>query len=157
HPFPWFNLGMTHNHLGNYKEAIPALEKSMALSKPFESTVRKLYAMLVNSYWQLGEQDAARANLDAGLTRFPNDPELLFRAAQMYHNLGDPAHAEQVYLKLLNSREVGHIDSLDVSMTTYKALQNLGTVYMDMGRPEQAERCFLRAIEHYPQFIPAWH
>jgi len=66
HPFPWFNLGMTHNHWGEFKEAIPALEKSLSLSKPHESTVRKLYAMLVNSYWQLGAKDAARANPCSG-------------------------------------------------------------------------------------------
>ncbi len=53
---------------------------------------------------------------------------------------GKLASAERCNVTLLTARETGHIDSLDVSMTTFKAHHNLSLIYQDMGRFGEAER-----------------
>jgi|GEM_PF-1535481 len=156
HPFVLFNIGMTAYHLKDFDQALPALERCLALSKPHESTVRKVYAMLAGCH--LGKEDIAKAVavVEQGLKRFPHDPELLFRAGIIYREAGNLEAAEQSYLKLLTAREVGHIDSIDVTMTGYKAHHNLALIYMDMGRFEEAEAQWQAAVRDNPAFVPSW-
>ncbi|MBV9470717.1 MAG: tetratricopeptide repeat protein, partial [Abitibacteriaceae bacterium] len=150
------NIGMTAYHLKDFDQALPALERCLALSKPHESTVRKVYAMLAGCH--LGKEDIAKAVavVEQGLKRFPHDPELLFRAGIIYREAGNLEAAEQSYLKLLTAREVGHIDSIDVTMTGYKAHHNLALIYMDMGRFEEAEAQWQAAVRDNPAFVPSW-
>ncbi len=156
HPFPRFNKGMTHHHLRNFDLAIEALEKSLSLSKPHESTVRKIYAMLASCHLERGEAQRAKERIEEGLTLTPRDPELLFRAGAVYRTLGDMAAAERSYLQLMNARETGHIDSLDVSMTGFKAHHNLALLYQDMQRWPEAETQWRGALQHNPEFVPSW-
>jgi tetratricopeptide (TPR) repeat protein len=80
----------------------------------------------------------------------------LFRAGNIYREAGDLPAAEQSYLLLLNEREQGHIDSLDVSTTGFKAHYNLALVYRDMHRLADAERAFQTAVDLEPRFVPSW-
>ncbi len=155
HPFVWFNIGMTAHHLKDWPKAIHALERSLELSKAHESTVRKVFAMLANSYLEHGEREKAKERLETGLARFPHDPELLFRAGILYRELGELEAAEKSYLHLLNHRESGHIDSLDVSMTTYKAHHNLALLFLDMGRLPEAEAQWKAGLTYSPDFSPS--
>ena len=155
HPFVLFNIGMTAFYMKELDKAQAALEECLAVSKPHESTVRKVYAMLAGCHEQKGDHAGARARLEAGLSLYPRDPELLFRAGNVYRELGDLAKAEQSYFKLLNEREEGHIDSLDVTMTTYKARHNFALVYQDMGRFGEAEKQWLAALQAHPEFVPS--
>src|ERR1700722_3963540 len=125
-------------------------------NKPQESTVRKVYAMLAGCCFEKRDFDGARIAVDTGLELTPNDPELLFRAGNLYRELGDPAAAERFYLRLLHSRESGHIDSLDVTMTTYKAHHNLALIYQDMGRFAEAENHWRAALADNAAFGPSW-
>ena len=156
HPFVLFNLGMTAHHLKDYAKAIASLERCLAVSKPHESTVRKVYAMLAGSHLERGELERAKQRLEEGLRLFPQDPELLFRAGILYRELGNLPAAEMSYLNLLNARETGHIDSLDVSMTGFKARHNLALIYQDMGRPAEAEAQWTAAVQENPTFTPSW-
>jgi glycosyltransferase involved in cell wall biosynthesis/tetratricopeptide (TPR) repeat protein len=155
HPFVLFNIGMTAFHMKDFDKAIPALERSLSLSKPHESTVRKLYAMLAGCALETHDFMGAKRWIEQGLSIYPKDPELLFRAGIIYREVGDLAKAEQSYLKLLNEREVGHIDSLDVTMAGYKAHHNLALVYLDLGRPTDAETELIRATQLQPSFVPS--
>lgn len=155
HPFVWFNYGMTHFHLKNHHEALTALEKCLAISGPNESTLRKVYAMLAGCQMELGGWDGAKRYLEEGLKRYPRDPELLFRAGGFFRTMGDVDRAEWCYRTLLTAHERGHIDSLDVSMTTYKGCHNLALVLTDRGRMEEAEALFRQALSHQPRFGPS--
>ncbi|RYZ76017.1 MAG: tetratricopeptide repeat protein, partial [Proteobacteria bacterium] len=64
--------------------------------------------------------------------------------------------AASSYLKLFNDRETGHIDSLDVTMTGFKAHHNLALIYLDMGCPEAAEHHFRQAVADNRTFLPSW-
>jgi glycosyltransferase involved in cell wall biosynthesis len=156
HPFVLFNIGMTAYHLKEFDKAVPALEECLSRSKPQESTVRKVYAMLAGCALAQGDIAVAKQWAEAGLDWFPNDPELLFRAGIIYREIGDLASAERSYLKLLTQREVGHLDSLDVSMTGFKAHHNLAFIYQDMNRPLEAERHWRAALNDNRSFVPSW-
>lgn len=156
HPFVHFNIGMTHHHLKNYDLAIPALRRSLELSKPYESTVRKVYAMLAGCHLDKGETAEAREWLDKGLALFPADPEMLFRGGNVYKEAGDIAAAERCLTQVLANRETGHIDSIDVSMTGYKARHNLALLYQETGRYAEAETHWRAALSENPGFVPSW-
>src|SRR6185437_5053401 len=87
---------------------------------------------------------------------YPHDPELLFRGGIIYRECGDLPRAEESYLKLFTNRATGHIDSIDVTMTTYKARHNLALIYQDMGKLADAEAQFREALKHQPGFVPSW-
>ena len=156
HPFVHFNIGMTHFHLKNHDQAISALERCLELSKPHESTVRKVYAMLASSHQQRRDMAQAKECLEQGLRLFPLDPELLFRAGVIHADAGDADAAEQYYLRLMTQSESGHLDSIDVSITGYKAHHNLAVLYRDSERLEEAENQWLAALRAKPDFVPSW-
>lgn len=156
HPFVLFNIGMTAFHMKDYAKAVPALERCLALSKPQESTVRKVYAMLAGCALDTRDFLDAKRWVEQGLAQFPKDPELLFRAGIIYREIGDLNKAEESYVKLLTDREVGHIDSLDVTMTGHKAHHNLALIYQDMGRWTDAESQWRSAVTKASTFIPSW-
>jgi glycosyltransferase involved in cell wall biosynthesis/protein-L-isoaspartate O-methyltransferase len=155
HPFVLFNIGMTAYHLKEYERAREALEMCLERSKPRESTVRKAYAMLAGCYRELKCLDQAVETIERGLRYFPHDPELLFRAGIIYRETGNLERAAASYEKLLKKREVGHIDSLDVSLASYKAHHNLGIIYLDMGRLAEARKQWQSALECNARFEPS--
>ena len=157
HPFPRFNYGMTYYHWKDYNMAIQKFQECLDRSGPRESTLRKVYAMLSGCYLGIGDLENARRAIDTGLSLTPADPELLFRAGNLRRSLSDPAAAEMFYMRLLNSRESGHIDSLDVTMTTYKLKHNLALTLQDMNRLTEAEAYWRSALADNPTFAPSWH
>jgi hypothetical protein len=52
--------------LGQVREALPLLQRSLARSQPRDSIVRKLYALIVQCHRHLGEHDQALAACRAG-------------------------------------------------------------------------------------------
>jgi glycosyltransferase involved in cell wall biosynthesis len=156
HPFVLFNIGMTAYHTKDFERALPALKRCLEVAKPRESIVRKVYAMLAGCYLEQGDLPQARATIERGLELFPRDPELLFRGGIVYREIKDLNAAERCYVTLLNGRETGHIDSLDISMTSFKAHHNLALIYLDMPRPVEAERHWRAAVQAHPRFVPSW-
>lgn len=156
HPFVLFNIGMTAYHTKDFSKAESALRECLERSGPQESTVRKVYAMLAGCRLEQGDVSGAREWVERGLTLHPHDPELLFRAGIIYRESGELEKARQSYLTLLSAREVGHIDSLDVTMTGFKAHHNLALIYQDEGNWQGAERHFRTAVNLEAQFVPSW-
>jgi glycosyltransferase involved in cell wall biosynthesis len=155
HPFVLFNISMTAFHMKDFATAIPMLEKCLGLCKPNESIVRKIYAMRAGSALETNDIQGAVHWVQRGLALFPRDPELLFRAGIIFREAGDLNGAAVHYNWLLTEREVGHIDSIDVSMTTYKAHHNLAIVLQDMGCLAEAKQNFEAALRYQPDFEPA--
>jgi len=156
HPFVLFNIGMTAYHLKDFEKAEQALRRCLELSKPRESTIRKVYAMLAGCRLERGDSAGAKELVEKGLSLYPHDPELLFRAGIIYGDSGDLQAAERSYLLLLNSHEQDHIDSLDVTMTGFKAHHNLAYIYTRMGQLPAAEQRFKKALEMNNRFVPSW-
>lgn len=156
HPFVLFNIGMTAYHMKEYDKAIVALERCLSISRPQESTVRKVYAMLSGCFSEQGQFEEAKRRVEQGLELYPHDPELLFRAGGIYRELKELPRSERAYRTLLQTRESGHVDSLDVTMTGFKAHHNLALVLCEMGQLPQAEEQFRQASANSPQFTPSW-
>src|SRR5262249_37140194 len=60
-PFTLFNLGWSYLESGKTAESIPYLRRSLELSHPSDSIVRKLYALLTEAHWRLGQKKEALA------------------------------------------------------------------------------------------------
>jgi glycosyltransferase involved in cell wall biosynthesis/Flp pilus assembly protein TadD len=155
-PFTLFNLGSVYQELGRHAEAIPLLRRSLALSRPADSIVRKLYALLAGCHRALGQAEEALRACREGLGVCPGDPELLFVQALLLQERGDPAGAESCLLALLCTEPGPHFASTDAGLKGYKARHNLAILYRRSGRHEEAEAQWRLAVRERPDFLPAW-
>lgn len=156
HSFTLFNFGMTYADMGEHAQAVQALRRSLTASDSSESHVRKIYALLVASLWQLEQYDQAWTLCQEGLTRFPTDAELQFRRGMLSHQFGRLEEAEAAYLAVLGCTEARHFSSLDRGISGFKTRHNLAVVYTDLGRHLEAERQWRMAIEEAPGFRAAY-
>ncbi|MCH8990838.1 MAG: tetratricopeptide repeat protein, partial [Acidobacteria bacterium] len=146
HPFVLFNFGMTHADAGQYEEAVEYLNRSLAVSEPSESHVRKAYALLVNSYAQLKKHEMAWQYCQQGRKLYPKDPELLFREGMLSHHFGRLEEAVRSYQAANQDTDQRHFSSIDRGITSHKARHNLAIVYHDMDRPDLAESQWRQAV-----------
>jgi tetratricopeptide (TPR) repeat protein len=152
-----FHLGWTYWLLGRPAEAWQPLERSLSLSQPGETVVRKTYALLVRCARQLGRQQNAFDVCSMGRKHFPNDPELLFHEGQLRREGGDFAGAEAVLKHLLTSPAENYVTAgVDPSLKGYKGRCALAEVYRDQGRVADAEREFRAVLAEHPELTPAW-
>jgi len=155
-PFCLFNLGCIEQELGHHGQAIAALRRSIELSDPHDSQVRKAWAMVMQMERERGQPQAARAAYDEARAHYPTDPELLFQAGLLYRALGDHQQAERSLLGALQAPEEPYFSSMDPGLRGYKARHNLAVIYLETGRPDQAEEQWRAAIAEAPDFAPAW-
>jgi len=80
----------------------------------------------------------------------------LFRGGIIYKQSSDLERSESCYLRLLTNREIGHIDSVDISISGFKGQHNLASLYLDTNRPEMAVPHFLEAVRQKPDFEASW-
>jgi tetratricopeptide (TPR) repeat protein len=152
-----FHLGWTLYLLGRPADAIPPLQRSLALSQPGQTILRKNYALLVRSLRQLWRQYEAIEVCMKGLAVYPRDPELLFHEGQLRREGGDLAGAERALLKLLSEPlETFVACGLDLGLKSYKGRCALAEVYRDQERIADAEREWRTALAEQPNFTPAW-
>ncbi len=160
-PFILFNLGSILMELGDRDgpakvvEAIPLLRKSLELSHPTDSIVRKLYALLTNAHRRLGDPNPALASCRTGRARFPDDPELLFLEAIILREHGDLNSAERLLAQLTQSKPGAYFASVDQGIRSFKARHHLALVYRQQGRPADAETEWRAVLEEQPAFEPA--
>jgi len=125
HPFVLFNLGMTAHFTDEHEAAIDWLNKSIAVSGPTESHLRKAYALAAGSYKKLGRLAEAADTLETGLATVSDDPELLFLAAQLDAENGNKQRAIARYEKILTLDVSGIFTSFDPGILDYKTKHNL--------------------------------
>jgi tetratricopeptide (TPR) repeat protein len=152
HPFTLFNLGSVLQELGQRNEAIPLLRRSLERSDPRDSIVRKLYALLVSCHRGLHQPQAALAVCREGLTRCPDDAELLFVLSLLLRDEGDAAGAEAALLQLIGSEPGEYFASVDSGLRGHKARHNLAVLYRDQGRHAEAEILWQAALLEQPHF-----
>ena len=107
HPFTLFNLGSVIHEMGKVAEAVPHLRRSLGLSDPADSIVRKLYALLSQCHRELGQADLAAAACRTGLEYYPDDTELLYLDAQYRRAAGDRLAPRHVCCGFSNRRNRG--------------------------------------------------
>ncbi|MBS1707277.1 MAG: glycosyltransferase, partial [Armatimonadetes bacterium] len=84
HSFVLFNMGMTAHYHGDHDKAIESLRRSIELSGPNESHVRKAYSLWGASLRYQERFEEAVDVLSTGLTAIGEDPELRFQRASTY-------------------------------------------------------------------------
>jgi tetratricopeptide (TPR) repeat protein len=155
HPFVLFNLGMTYSDIEQHDEAVNWLRRSLAVSRPDESHVRKVYALLVGSLTHLKRLDEAQQFSQEARQRFPKDPELHFREGNLAHAQGRLLDAVAAYRIALRNDDQRHFSSIDPGITGHKARHNLALVYQELGRDDLAELHWRLVQEERPGFKPS--
>jgi glycosyltransferase involved in cell wall biosynthesis len=155
HSFVLFNFGMTYSFMGDHEQAVQFLQRSLRVSHPSESQVRKAFALLVISLFYLQRFHEASDVCRQGLTLFPHDAELLFRHGLLCHHRGLLEEAERAYLSIFDIREDRQFSSVDRGITGFKTRHNLAQVYRDMNRLDLAEVQWRHAVDAAPSFKPS--
>jgi glycosyltransferase involved in cell wall biosynthesis/Flp pilus assembly protein TadD len=155
-PFNLFNLGWLHIDRGRPDEALPFLRRSLELSAPTDSIVRKLHALITRCHRKAGRPQEALAACRAGLVQCPGDAELLFEEGLLLRGLGDREGAIGCFARLLVSGPGDHFASLDPGIWGYKAHHQLAEIRRDQGDDAAAARHWRQALAERPDFAPAW-
>lgn len=155
HPFALFNMGMTYSDMGEHTRAAEYLERSLKASTSSESHVRKVHALLVHCFDQLGDFPQAERVCRRGLADYPDDPELQFRLGKLSHQTGKLDDARVAFRRVLASRGDRHFTSIDRGVLGYKARFNLALVYQAAKQLDLAEYELRRALDEESEFVAA--
>jgi tetratricopeptide (TPR) repeat protein len=155
-PFTLFNLGSVYQELGQLPQALVALRRSLELSDPGDSIVRKLYALLGQCHRQLGQPAEALAACSQGRQLYPEDAELLYQESSLRYEQGALEQAEACLLRLLTTKEGDHFASIDAGLRGYRARHLLALVCCRQGRLAEAEAQWRAAVAEQPGFVPGW-
>jgi glycosyltransferase involved in cell wall biosynthesis/Tfp pilus assembly protein PilF len=156
HPFTLFNLGSILQEQGRHAEALEALRRSLALSHPSDSIVRKLYGLIAGCHRLLGQLSDALAACQEGRRHYPDDPELLYREGVLHTEQGDLLGAASCLEQLLHSEPPPYFASVSVALRGYQGRHVLADVYRRLGRWEEAERQWRHVVAEQPKFLPGW-
>jgi tetratricopeptide (TPR) repeat protein len=107
-PYILFNLGWAYQELGRVPESLSFLHRSLQLSHPADSIVKKTYALLVQAHWRLGQRNDALAACRAGRARCPADAELLYLEGQLLKDVGQVDGAIAAFRRLVSKNEINH-------------------------------------------------
>jgi len=73
------------------------------------------------------------------------------------HQLRDFAAAEESYRRILDCRtREPYLGSVDTGIAGFKTRHNLAMLYLDAGRPQDAEAQLRQAVTEEPAFVPSW-
>jgi GT2 family glycosyltransferase/tetratricopeptide (TPR) repeat protein len=156
HPFTLFNLGMTHNDIGEYEEASGWLRRSIAASGPGETHVRKAYALLAHALAGAGRVGEAQAACDEGLRQFPLDDELRFRSGVLLLEAGRAAESASAFEDVLARTEERHFTSVVDGLRGYRARQNLALAYAALGELGKAVAQWRAVTQEAPSYRYGW-
>jgi tetratricopeptide (TPR) repeat protein len=154
-PFTLFNLGTVYLDLNKPAEALSLLRRSLQRSRPADSIVRKLYALIVGCHRRLGKPDEALAACREGLGQYPRDAELLFLEGLLQRERGDAAAAESSWRRVLDGNDGAHFGSIDGGLAGPKVRHNLAVLFVDQKRYADAEARWREALAADPSYSPA--
>jgi tetratricopeptide (TPR) repeat protein len=154
--FTLFNLGWTLLDLGKTEEALGHLLAALEHTKPTPSTLRKLYHLLALAYRHHKRTEDALASCREGLTKFPDDPEILCEEGLLLRDQDDLAGAEKSWLRLLDAPRGQYFASEEVGLRGFRTRQLLAEVYRAQQRWTEAEVQWRAALREKAAFEPAW-
>ena len=155
-PFILFNLGAVYQEQNRQRDAIPLLWRSLELSSPTDSIVRKLYVLIAQCHNQLGDFQKSMTAIKQGQSVYPDDVELLFQEGVTLRHLGDVYGAVRAWEQVLKIPPGEHFASLNPGIRSYLTRQNLAIAYQDMKRFDQAEAEWRRIMADHPEYEPGW-
>jgi tetratricopeptide (TPR) repeat protein len=161
-------------------DAIPYLQRSLQLSHPADSIVKKLWALLAVAHQRLGQIEPALAACQMGRVRNPGDAELLFREGQLLAATGNVDAAMGCFRRLVSGQKitteitegtekteefssvssvisvVKSFGSTEVGYTGYLARHELALLYHRKGMDAEVEAEWRAVVEEQPEHLPAW-
>jgi glycosyltransferase involved in cell wall biosynthesis len=154
-PFILFNLGALYHETNRPAEALPLLQRSLQRSRPRDSIVPKLHALIAGCLRRLDRPREALEVCRAG-RELAADDELLFLEALILRELGDAPGAEATFRRLLEGPQAAGFVNGDAGLRGYKARHNLAVIYEETGRAAEAEAQWRVAVAENPLFTAGW-
>lgn len=155
-PFILFNLASSYLELGQPNDALLYAQRSLELSDPSDSIVRKLYSMLARAHRLLAQPAQAIVACTNGRTHYLDDPELLIVEAWAREDLSDFAGAEFCLRRLIDGSEPGdHFASVAAGLRGHLGRHHLAQVLYKQKRFVEAEAQWRTALTSCPEYTPA--
>jgi tetratricopeptide (TPR) repeat protein len=155
-PFILFNLGWSHEDVGEPELALPYLRRSLQRSSPSDSIVRKLFSLIADCHRQLGEPHKALQVCHEGRRYYPDDAQLLFVEALLRREQRDHAGAARTLEYLLAGTESPHFSSVVDGVRGHMARHNLAVIYREMGKVNEAEAQWKQVVADQPNYVQGW-
>src|SRR5205823_5003050 len=145
-PFTLFNLGQVYREQGRNAEALPLFRRSLQGSRPGDSIVRKLYALLAQCHSALGQRQEALAVCREGRAVCPDDVELAFQEGAVRRYLGDREGAEACWRQVLTMPAAEYFASVHMGLRGHLTRHNLAGLCREAGREVEAEAQWRAAL-----------
>jgi len=156
-PFVLFNIGWSYFELSRLPEGLLYLENSLRRSQPHQSITRKLYALLTRLHRRLGQPAEALEVCRKGRAVYPNDAELLYHEGLLLSERGDLPGAEACLTCLLEGQPESYFAiGIDAGLRGYQTRYNLGVIYRDQGKVDQAEAAWRAVLSERADHTAAW-
>jgi glycosyltransferase involved in cell wall biosynthesis/Flp pilus assembly protein TadD len=149
-PFVLFNLGASALQRKEHHAALGFLERSLALSAPGDSIVRKLYALIARVHHMTGNSQAALRTCAAGLELDPADAELWHRKAVAHRHRGESSEAERAWRRILDLKRPQQYCSFDDGLYGHITRRNLAVLAAERGDLAEARRLWEAVLAECP-------
>jgi Flp pilus assembly protein TadD len=149
-PFVLFNLGSSAVQQKEYHAALGLLERSLALSAPRDSIVRKLYALIARVHQMTGDSQEALRTCAAGLKLDPQDAELWHRKAVIHRKRGESSEAERSWRRILDLKRPEQYCSFDDGIYGHVTRRNLAVLAAEQGDFAEATRLWEAVLAECP-------
>jgi len=158
-PSTLFHLGCAHLRLGQHEPALTYLLMALKHGGPSSADwLRRLYAVSSETLAKLSRHEEALALASEGLRRFPNDPELVLRRADLLWDLDQLGAAQRQLEEFLASpNPPAHLfHGAEDTMNRRGARSMLACILRSQRQFEPAQRIFQELLADRPDDIGTW-
>ena len=148
--FVLFNLGASAVQQKQYHAALGLPERSLALSAPRDSIVRKLYAMIARVHQMTGNSQEAIRTCAEGLKLDPEDAELWHRKGVVHHHRGESSEAERCWRRILDLKRPDLFCSFDQGIYGHVTRRNLAVLASERGEHAEGRRLWEAVLVECP-------
>jgi tetratricopeptide (TPR) repeat protein len=142
HGFAWKALGVALIRLGQFSEAMQALDMAQR-RLPDDASVFNSLTNVLNS---LGRHEEAEVAGRRALALQADYPQALVNLGNALRGMACLEEAERYYRQAMRT-----------PACQIEAGNNLGIVLEEQGRLDEAESCLRDVLEHDPDYAPAWN
>jgi glycosyltransferase involved in cell wall biosynthesis len=149
-PFILFNIGAIAVERERWGEALEYLTRSVTLSAPTDSIVRKLYALIARVHQMTGQTQEALRTCAEGLKLNPEDAELWFRKGVVHRYRGESTDAERCWRGILELKRPNKYCSFDQGIYGHLTRRNLAVLAAERGDRAEAETLWSDVLAECP-------
>lgn len=132
-------IGMAYLHRGDVGNAIPHLEKAVALSEPFDAPEvqgmkRDFHLQLATAYQLMDHVDDAMRTLRGIIRRWPNEPEPYLQLGNLLFSTGSLDEGKQVYRDVQSALQGDDRKAAEVMVAAVEAFEEAeqpGSVFLE--------------------------